>query len=270
MADDPTKPEVPASPALAAPEDIQRRMRDLLDQTAPPPRLPDAQLLRVVQHLIATMPPRATFAARAPEIATWVGPAAAVVERWNPMRAIYFRMSIENIGTALDINDREYSAALAILHEARFDVELRGETPTAAFVDQGKVHDYFVQVCELIAQPKSDLLIADRYLNSDFIARYMPFVTAGTHVRLLVRTPERTLVPAIGMAAEQFGLTIEVRAHSEVHDRYLFLDRTACYMSGASFADGGKTGPTAVVPVLGFAEVLAKYEAMWSAGGAQT
>jgi hypothetical protein len=41
-------------------------------------------------------------------------------------------------------------------------------------------------------------------------------------------------------------------------------------MSGASFADGGKTGPTALVPVLDFAEVLAEYEAMWNGGGVQT
>lgn len=188
--------------------------------------------------------------------------------RWNAMRAIEFRFSTTHIGTALDMGDREYSKALAILHEARHGVELRGDVATSTFVDKGNVHDFFEEVRTLVARAKSDLLIADRYLNADFVAKFAPFMTSGTHVRLLVRSPDRTLLPAIDTAITQYGLTVNVRAHDQVHDRYLFIDRAACYHSGASFADGGKSGPTIIAPILGFEELLAKYDAMWDCGGA--
>jgi hypothetical protein len=231
-----------------------------------PRRLDDSVLYPAIQRLIATMPPQEAFTNRLPDIAPWVGEAFALLERWNSSRAFAFRMSIANIGTALDFGSREYPAALAILHEARYDVELRAEAPTSGFVDKGKVHDFFEHVRGLVQQAKADLLVADRYLNAEFVARYLPFVTRGAGVRLLVRRPEQTLLPALEPAARQYGLQVQLRTHDEVHDRFLFVDAAACYHFGASFADGGKTGPTTIIPLADFAEIQAKYEAMWNGG----
>src|ERR1700694_3072777 len=142
VADDKNGHPPEAATGHASLEEIRLKMRELTDQLVPP-RLTDEQLLPAVQDLIATMPPRVCFAERIPLIAEWIGEASAVLERWNSLRAMQFRMSIENIGTALDFGGREYTSALSVLHEARHDVELRGEIPTSAFIDKGKVHDYF-------------------------------------------------------------------------------------------------------------------------------
>jgi len=258
-------PAAPANPEVEQLAKLRARTDEMLDQLTPK-RLDDAVFFPAVQRLIAAMPARDAFVARDPAIGPWIGEASALLQRWDSVRAVRFRQAVNNIGTALDFGEREYSNALAALHEARYDVELRAEVPTAAFVDKGKLHDYFKQVADLVAQAKVDLLISDRYLNADFVARYIPFVTKGARVRLLVRRPEATLLPALDPAAAQYELQIGVHAHDEVHDRYLFIDGAACYHSGASFADGGKTGPTMVAPIVAFAELQAKYEAMWAGG----
>jgi hypothetical protein len=117
-----------------------------------------------------------------------------------------------------------------------------------------------------VAQMPEAVVWTGEALNAEFIERYMPFVTKGARVRLLVRQPDATLLAAAGPAAVQYGLAIEVHAHNQVHDRYAFVDSAFCYHSGASFAEGGKTSPTLVAPIVDYAELLAKYEAMWNAG----
>lgn len=52
-----------------------------------------------------------------------------------------------------------------------------------------------------------------------------------------------------------------------MHDRYVFVDRTACYQSGASFKDGAKKSPTTLTQITdAFAAVQQTYEALWAAG----
>lgn len=58
------------------------------------------------------------------------------------------------------------------------------------------------------------------------------------------------------------GLDFGQRAYTDA----LAVLHKACYHSGASFADGGKTGPTLVAPMVDFKELLAKYETMWQTG----
>ena len=52
------------------------------------------------------------------------------------------------------------------------------------------------------------------------------------------------------------------------HDRYVFVDRGACYQSGASFKDGAKKAPTTLTQITdAFGPMLKTYEDLW--GGAR-
>jgi hypothetical protein len=57
-----------------------------------------------------------------------------------------------------------------------------------------------------------------------------------------------TLLPAVELIERQETLRVNVRSSSDLHDRYLFVDRSQCYLSGASFKDGAKNAPAALTP----------------------
>jgi hypothetical protein len=93
----------------------------------------------------------------------------------------------------------------------------------------------------------------------------LPYVTAGTKIRLLTSKKLNLLLPAVEIFIQQDGALIEVRSTSDLHDRYIFIDKNSCYMSGASFKDGAKNAPVAVIQVLDvMAENLSKYENIWN------
>ena len=74
-----------------------------------------------------------------------------------------------------------------------------------------------------------------------------------------------TLLPAVDLFATQSRLIVQVRSSSVFHDRYLFVDRSACYLSGASFKDGAKTAPAAVAQVIdAFQPMWDTYDIVWN------
>jgi hypothetical protein len=139
--------------------------------------------------------------------------------------------------------------------------------PLTIAVDQGGVFDYFDEVRKVIESAKSDLLFVDPYLDAEFVSRYLPHVSQDVTVRLLARERLPTLLPAVAMLRQQAGLTVAVRSATGFHDRYVFVDRAACYQSGASFKDGAKKAPTTLTPIVdAFSAVLSMYEQTWSTG----
>lgn len=86
-------------------------------------------------------------------------------------------------------------------------------------------------------------------------------------IRLLAG-PKRltTLLPAVDMFAQQFKRAVSIRSSGDLHDRFLFVDRRDCYLSGASFKDGAKKAPVTLTQITdGFSAMLAVYEGVWNA-----
>ena len=57
-------------------------------------------------------------------------------------------------------------------------------------------------------------------------------------MRLLAREKLKILLPAVELFVKESGLSVEVRSGSNFHDRYVCIDSSAGYHSGASFKDG--------------------------------
>jgi hypothetical protein len=56
-----------------------------------------------------------------------------------------------------------------------------------------------------------------------------------------------------------------LRASTTLHDRYLFIDRSRGFHSGASFKDGARLAPTIFTEIADVLQsVLGVYEQMWS------
>jgi len=102
------------------------------------------------------------------------------------------------------------------------------------------------------------------------VSRYLPHVAAGVAIRLLAREKLTTLLPAVDAFGKQAGRRIEVRSAAGFHDRYLLVDGTSCYQSGASFKDGAKSAPTTVTQIIdAFAGVSKTYEDIWVGAAVQ-
>jgi hypothetical protein len=110
----------------------------------------------------------------------------------------------------------------------------------------------------------------DPYLDAEFVSRYLSHVAPGVAIRLLAREKLATLLPAVDAFSQQTGVPISVRSAPGFHDRYLFVDRTECYQSGASFKDGGRNAPTTLTQITdAFAAVLQTYEDLWAGGNVE-
>ncbi len=56
-----------------------------------------------------------------------------------------------------------------------------------------------------------------------------------------------------------------MRVSDSLHDRYLFIDKVACYLSGASFKDGAKYAPAILTQITdAFQSMFDTYEKLWA------
>jgi hypothetical protein len=227
------------------------------------------QLLAEVEDLLRTMPPRPTIRHDTDENLSWLGRVAAVINGWNPANGALLRI---HLGA---FHRPDHSAAnqafrqiLTLLNEARHDLRMKTTGPMSVALSQGLVFDYFDEIRKIIEIAKVDLLFVDPYLDAEFVSRYLGHVSDGVTTRLLARTKLATLLPAVDAFVSQFKAKIEVRTAPNFHDRYIFVDRTACYQSGASFKDGAKSAPTTLTQITdAFGVMLKMYEGIWT--GAQ-
>jgi len=61
------------------------------------------QLLAEIEELLRTMPPKATLRHETNENFSWLGRAAAAVERWNPVKGTAFSMALSQFNDRMAI-----------------------------------------------------------------------------------------------------------------------------------------------------------------------
>lgn len=223
-------------------------------------------LLGEVEDVIRTMPPVHTLHHGSSEILEWSGRASAVMNEVGIGIGTSFHQAIDGL-------DRPPLAAGAvrdvqrILHQARYSLRMKTLGPVNLAVGAGAVFDYFDEVRKVIETASSDLLFVDPYLDAEFVSRYLPHVKLGVPVRLLTVKGISTLMPAATLFAQQTGLQISVRSSGEMHDRFVIVDGTSGFQSGASFNHGAKKAPTTLTQITdAFAVVRQQYEDRWIAG----
>jgi len=226
------------------------------------------QLLAEIDDLLRAMPPRQTIRHETEENLAWFGRVSAVIENWNPLMGRELRACLDQFHGVVARNATEgFRKLMTLLHQARHDLRMQTLGPANVAVLHGRVFDYFDEIRKIIELAKQDLLFVDPYMDAEFVSRYLPHVAAGVTTRLLAREKLTTLLPAVEIFARQAGTKIEVRSFPNFHDRYIFVDRAACYQSGASFKDGAKSAPTTLTEITdAFAAVLQTYEDLWNQG----
>lgn len=224
------------------------------------------QLLAETEDLLRTAPPVAEIIQNKESGVAWFGRFSAVIRAWDMPRSgevLLAQMQLES--TAPEHRHNGYRRILALLNEARHALRMETVGPLGVPVAHGQVFDYFDEVRKIIELAKQDLLFVDPYLDAEFVSRYLSHVSKGVTIRLLARERLTTLLPAVDLFAKQLGCTIEVRSAQHFHDRYVFIDRNACYQSGASFKDGAKSAPTMLNQITdACTAMLQTYDDKWS------
>ncbi len=232
------------------------------------PQLDPAQLLAEIEDVIRTAPPQSTLHLVESDALAWLGRAASLIRRWDSTKGILFDSEVRQLHAGRSFNPATAVAGIfTTLHEARHDLRLSAVGPLSVAVHHGAVFDYFDEVRKVMGAAQKELFFVDPYLDSEFASRYLAQVPSAIRVRLLGRKGMATLLPAVDLMRKQNGIAIEVRSSSTLHDRFLFVDGTTGFQSGASFKDGAKSAPTTFTEVTdAFQPVLAAYEALWASG----
>jgi hypothetical protein len=224
------------------------------------------ELLGEVEDILRTMPPPETLSHPTNDNFAWLGRVSAFIEAWDSRKCIPLGVAMDQFHGVMARNVEEgFRKILTLLHQARHDLRMKTIGPVNAAVGHGRVFDYFDEVRKIIEPAKQDLLFVDPYLDAEFVSCYLPHVSVGVLIRLLARKRVSTLLPAVDLYTRQSSAVINVRSAPGFHDRYVFVDRVACYQSGASFKDGAKAAPTTLTQITdAFQVVLQTYEDLWN------
>lgn len=224
------------------------------------------QLLFEVEDILRSMPESQSLGNDSGDVLAWIGRASAAIHAWDPIKAaVIFDRHVGKLGSTYG---REFTPAvrgvLVMLHQAQHDLRMRTVGPLSVGVSKGELFEYFDELRKVVELARSDIFFIDPYLDTEFVARYLPFVAAGATVRLLGREKIPALVAAAGLFARQHGMAISIRESASLHDRYVIVDGTACYQSGASFKDGAKKAGTTLAQVTdAFSAIQSTYEDLW-------
>ena len=230
-------------------------------------KIDDTRLLYELEDLMRTMPPVERLTHDSPDVLEWCGRASATVEQLGPLIAGKFSGAVDHLGRhGLQAGAKRDIPLL--LHRARHTVRLRTAGPLSESMPAGGVFDYYDHVRKIIEGAATDLLFVDPFLDGAFVGRYIPHVRPGVTVRLLTLKGVPTILPGAALLMQQQAVTIQVRTSpTDMHDRYLFVDGTSGYQSGASFKDGAMKAPTTVTQITdALIAVQQEYESRWATG----
>lgn len=129
------------------------------------------------------------------------------------------------------------TAKLIELYESHRSAQLPNESVFPA----GTQYEAFKAVTAILQSAKTEILIADNYLN-DEVLDMLAAVPIRPPIRMLTHKPRADFKVAVQRFTSQYGGSVEVRLHNaQIHDRAIVLDGTHFYALGGSIKDLGKT-----------------------------
>jgi hypothetical protein len=156
---------------------------------------------------------------------------------------------------------------LGILHRAVAALELELPALPARAFGPGAAYDFLKSLKDVLKIAVSDLFIIDPYIDGDIFDTYISDLDSRVSARILTDKFPPSLKPAVAAFRSQHSIQLDVRASKAIHDRVVFVDRSACWVLGQSVKDAARRKPTYLAPLSPdiVAPKLADYEAIWSA-----
>lgn len=135
------------------------------------------------------------------------------------------------------------------------------------FFVKGSDHDAYVHIRSILQGAKGDLIVIDPYMDGSIYQVLGTLTPPTMNVRILTsKHPTDFVLETTKFRKQHSRFTVEVRTTKDFHDRFIILDRSKCYLLGASIKDAGNKGFT-IVPlqepsIVGF--ILGHADQVWS------
>jgi hypothetical protein len=115
------------------------------------------------------------------------------------------------------------------------------------FFAKGSEHDAYVHIRAILHTVKTDLSIIDPYMDGSIFQVLGTLAPGYVAVRILTsKYPPDFALENKKFMRQHPGFVVDVRATRDFHDRFIILDKTKCYLLGASIKDAGNKGFTIV------------------------
>jgi hypothetical protein len=228
-------------------------------------------LLTELESVIRAMPPQGSMHHYDPENLEWLGRATAVFDLWakstnNSSAALRWHGAMNEMHvTSRTFGSDPSMRVVMLLHQAQSNLRLSTIGPLSVAIGEGKPFQYFDELRKIIAEASNDVFFIDPYLNADFVSSYLHAVKEGVNVRLLGAKYMSELKAASAKFAQESKQIIEAREGKGLHDRWVIIDKSRGFFSGASFKDGGVKAQTILAEnVDAFGAMQAHYEKLWA------
>ncbi|MFO0700258.1 MAG: hypothetical protein U0236_13625 [Nitrospira sp.] len=134
----------------------------------------EAQLLGEIDDIKRSMPSLESLHNDSDQNLEWLGRLSAFVATWNLPQTMRLGHAISDLhsGYTPKISNAKKVIRL-LLHQAANDLRLKTVGPLTKAVGHGLVYDYFDEVRKIIETARTDLLFVDRYLDAEFVSRYL-------------------------------------------------------------------------------------------------
>lgn len=196
----------------------------------------------------------------------WISRVGALLSRVSIHREIEFKStkgtSVQFWQLARESFRRTISEAV---EELKLELELEGRDEIGQVYEAGKTYDFFTDLRGIVSGADQDIFIVDAYFDAAAFQAYLSNSENGLTIRILCSRYAADLASCVSAFASQTGATVAVRKTKDIHDRVIFLDKTDCWIVGASIKDAGKK-PTYLIPLVPqlSAGKLSIYENVWS------
>lgn len=225
----------------------------------------DEQALSAIEGVIRSMPAAETFHHDDAETLIWVGAASAAIQCWdNIIGKATWETAVGSLHARSFVGSPPEVTMKRLLYQAHAELRQRSIGPVSVAIGKGEVFRYFDNLRKIIQEASEDILFVDPYLEAKFVSNYLPYVKAGVQIRLLTQKRMSELLPAVEHFSKENSADVFVRKATDLHDRWVFIDKRKCFQSGASFKDGATSVTTISQVTDAFSALQMAYDQIWS------
>jgi hypothetical protein len=116
-----------------------------------------------------------------------------------------------------------------------------------AFFPKGATHDAYTHIRAILQEAQSSVFIIDGYMDSD-IYTVLSTLNNILDLRFLTSKIPNDFVLEGQRFAQQHRCTLSIKTVRDFHDRFIVVDKSSCYLLGASIKDAGNKAFT-IVPL---------------------
>lgn len=214
----------------------------------------NAKILEKLKNLENNKPGLAGKGDYGDEQTRWLASAQTAISEYDYTTGINFRNAKD-----LLLSSRERQHNCAKLMEIFFSTIEKISTQTdstekkssGGVFGPGARYDFFLALREILASTEKEAFIIDPYIDASAIDGFLPSLNKNLSIRILGNKYATDTKEAINSFITQYpSINIKYKKTNKIHDRVVFIDKSKCWVLGASIKDAATTEkPTYIAPI---------------------